>query len=239
MSSNSITITVSLISHREPPQDTTALLNEDVPINTHLQLVKNLQHWRWQLKAVEWVTRQLYKPKYSLTEKSEKVKEVLTFTSQIKGEEHYWAIIMTTLLLKTISNTTIFSQTPGCKKTFCINMANRLNKLATILDKPNQGGHRWKRIQKNMKKKLVKMGKQNGYFLCLHPDELITRMLLIPIIRMLIKTIHCLDNKETKPTLPEPQPSSSNKKEDEEKEKEDKQPKYKPKQKKKKKKGNY
>ena len=228
---------VNLISHREPPQDTTALLKEDVPINTQPQLAKNLQHWRWQLKAVEWVTRQLYKPKYSLTEKAEKVKEVLTFTSKIKGEEHYWVIIMTTLLLKTISNTTIFSQTPGCKKTFCIKMGDRLNKLATILEKPNQGGHRWKRIQKNMKKKLLKMGKQNGYFLCLHPDELITRMLLIPIIRMLIKTINCLDNKENKPTPPEPQPSSSNTLE--EKEKEEKQPQYKPKQKKKKKKKNY
>ena len=116
-------------------------------------------------------------------------------------------------------------------------MGDRLNKLTTILDKPNQGGHRWKRIQKNMKKKLLKMGKQNGYFLCLHPDELITRMLLIPIIRMLIKTINCLDNKENKPTPPEPQPSSSNTLE--EKEKEEKQPQYKPKQKKKKKKKNY
>ena len=116
-------------------------------------------------------------------------------------------------------------------------MGDRLNKLATILDKPNQGGHRRKRIQKNMKKKLLKMGKQNGYFLCLHPDELITRMLLIPIIRMLIKTINCLDNKENKPTPPEPQPSSSNSLE--EKEKEEKQPQYKPKQKKKKKKKNY
>ena len=98
MSSNTIKIgiMVHLISHREPPQDTTALLKEDMPITTQLQLSKNLQHWRWQLKAVEWVTRQLYKPKYSITEKSEKVKEVLTLTSEIKGEEHYWVIIMTT-----------------------------------------------------------------------------------------------------------------------------------------------
>ena len=212
MSSNTIKIgiTVSLISNRDPPENTTALLNEDVPITTQLQLIKNLEHWKWQFKAVVWVTKQLYKPKYSLTEKAEKVKEVLTFTSKIKGEEHYWVIIMTTLLLKTISNTTIFSQSPGCKKTFCIKMSEKLNKLATILDKPNQGGHRWKRIQKNMIKKLVKMGKQNNYFLCIHPDELITRMLIIPIIRMLIKTIKCLDNKEKNPTLPEPQPSSSN-----------------------------
>ena len=152
MASNTINIKVSIISHREPPENTTALLNEDVPITTQLQLVKNLQHWREQLGAVVWVTKQLYKPKYSLTEKAEKVKEVLTFTSKIKGEEHYWVIIMTTLLLKTISNTTIFSQAPGCKKTFCIKMCHKLNKLATILDKPNQGGHRWKRIQKNMKK---------------------------------------------------------------------------------------
>ena len=82
-------------------------------------------------------------------------------------------------------------------------MCQKLDKLATILDKPNQGGHRWKRIQKNMIKKLVKMGKQNNYFLCLHPDELITRMLLVPLIRMLIKTIKCLDN----PTPSEPQPN--------------------------------
>ena len=239
MSSNTtkIGITVSLISNREPPENTTALLNEDVPITTQLQLIKNLQHWKWQFKAVVWVTKQLYKPKYSLTEKAEKVKEVLTFTSEIKGEENYWVIIMTTLLLKTISNTTIFSQSPGCKKTFCIKMCQKLDKLATILDKPNQGGHRWKRIQKNMIKKLVKMGKQNNYFLCIHPDELITRMLLIPIIRMLIKTIKCLDNKENNPTPPEPQPSSSNTVE--EKEKEETQPQYKPKQKKKKKKKNY
>ena len=100
-------------------------------------------------------------------------------------------------------------------------MCNKLNKLATILDKPNQGGHRWKRIQKNMKKKLIKMGKQNNYFLCIHPDELTTRMLLIPIIRMLIKTISCLDNKENNPTPPEPQPSSSNTTENKEKEKEE------------------
>ena len=118
-------------------------------------------------------------------------------------------------------------------------MCDKLNKLITILDKPNQGGHRWKRIQKNMKKKLVKLGKQNNYYLCIHPDELMTRMLLIPIIRMLIKTISCLDNKDNNPTPPEPQPSSSNTKEEEEKEKEEKQPKYKPKQKKKKKKSNY
>ena len=241
MASNTtkINITVSLISNREPPENTTALLNEDVPINTHLQLAKNLQHWKYQFKAVVWVTKQLYKYKYSLTEKAEKVKEVLTFTSKIKGEEHYWVIIMTTLLLKTISNTTIFSQSPGCKKTLCIKMCEKLDKLATILDKPNQGGHRWKRIQKNMIKKLVKMGKQNNYFLCIHPDELTTRMLLIPIIRMLIKTIKCLDNKENNPTPPDSEPSSSISKEDEEKEKEDKQPKYKPKQKKKKKKSNY
>ena len=233
MSSNSITITVSLLSNREPPRDTTALLNEDVPINTHLQLVKNLQHWRWQLTAVAWVTRQLYKPRYSLTEKSEKVKEVLNFTSKISGEENYWVIIMTTLLLKTISNTTIFSQEPGCKKTFCIKMYNRLNRIIVILDKPNIGGHRWKRIQKNMKKKLIKLGRQNFYFLCLHPDEIIARMLLLPLIRMIIKTIYCLDNKENKPTPPETQPSTSDEKEEE------KQPQYKPKQKKKKKKKNY
>ena len=106
-------------------------------------------------------------------------------------------------------------------------MCQKLDKLATILDKPNQGGHRWKRIQKNMIKKLVKMGKQNNYFLCIHPDELITRMLLIPLIRMLIKTIKCLDN----PTPSESQPNIV-----EEKKKE---PQYKPKQKKKKKKKNY
>ena len=237
MSSNTLNITVNIVSYREPPRNTTALLREDVPITTYLQLAKNLNHWRWQLKAVEWVTRQLYKPKYSLTEKSEKIKEVLALTSKIRGEEHYWVILMTTLLLKTISNTTIFSQTPGCKKTFCINMANRLNKITTILDKPNQGGHRWKRIQKNMKKKLTKLGRQNYYYMCLHPDEIIARMLLIPIIRMLIKTIDCLDNKENKPIPPEPQPSSSNSLE--EKEKEEKQPPYKAKQKKKKTKKNF
>ena len=79
MSSNTIQIgiTACLVSNREPPKNTTALLKEDVPITTQLQLAKNLQHWKWQLKAVVWVTKQLYKPKYSLTEKSEKVKEVL------------------------------------------------------------------------------------------------------------------------------------------------------------------
>ena len=71
------------------------------------------------------------------------------------------------------------------------------------------------------------MGKQNNYFLCIHPDELITRMLLVPLIRMLIKTIKCLDN----PTPSEPQHNIV-----EEKKKE---PQYKPKQKKKKKKKNY
>ena len=240
MSSNTIQIgiTACLVSNREPPKNTTALLKEDVPITTQLQLAKNLQHWKWQLKAVVWVTKQLYKPKYSLTEKSEKVKEVLNFTSTIRGEENYWVIIMITLLLKTISNTTIFSQTPGCKKTFCIQMCNRLNRIIVILDKPNQGGHRWKRIQKNMKKKLTKLGRQNYYFLCLHPDEIIARMLLIPLIRMIIKTIYCLDNKENKPTPPEPQPSTSNAMKNEEKE-EEKQPQYKPKEKKKKKKKNY
>ena len=100
MSSNTINITVSIISHREPPENTTALLKEDVPITTQLQLAKNLRHWREQLMAVVWVTKQLYKPKYSLTQKSEKIKEVLSFTSKIRGEEHYWVIIMTTLFLK-------------------------------------------------------------------------------------------------------------------------------------------
>ena len=240
MSSNTIQIgiTACLVSNREPPRNTTALLREDVPITTQLQLVKNLQHWKWQLTAVAWVTRQLYKPRYSLTEKSEKVKEVLNFTSKIKGEENYWVIIMTTLLLKTISNTAIFSQEPGSKKTFCIKMYNRLNRITVILDKPNIGGHRWKRIQKNMKKKLIKLGRQNFYFLCLHPDEIIARMLLLPLIRMIIKTIYCLDNKENKPTPPEPQPFTSDTRKDEEKE-EEKQPQYKPKQKKKKKKKNY
>ena len=110
MSSNTIQIhkIASAVSNREPPKNTTALLREDVPITTQRQLDKNLYHWRWQLTAVAWVTRQLYKPRYSLTEKSEKVKEVLNFTSKIRGEENYWVIIMTTLLLKTISNTTIF-----------------------------------------------------------------------------------------------------------------------------------
>ena len=117
-------------------------------------------------------------------------------------------------------------------------MYNRLNRIIVILDKPNIGGHRWKRIQKNMKKKLTKLGRQNYYFLCLHPDEIIARMLLIPLIRMIIKTIYCLDNKENKLTPPEPQPSTSNTMENEEKE-EEKQPQYKPKQKKKKKKKNF
>jgi hypothetical protein len=117
-------------------------------------------------------------------------------------------------------------------------MYNRLNRITVILDKPNIGGHRWKRIQKNMKKKLTKLGRQNFYFLCLHPDEIIARMLLLPLIRMLIKTIYCLDNKENKLTSPEPQPPTSNAVEDEGKE-EEKQPQYKPKQKKKKKKKNY
>ena len=225
---NKVWITVSIVSDREPPEDTTALLNEDVPIDTHRQLLKNLYHWKWQFKAVEWVTRQLYKPKYSLTEKAEKVKEVLTFTSKITGGEHYWVVIMTTLLLKTIANTTIFSKTPGCKKTFCLLMSKKLNKLSTILDKADQGGHRWRRIQKNMKKKLVKLGKQNNYYLCLHPDELTSRMLVIPLIRMLMKTIDCLDKKrENNPTPP--QQAKEKKKE----------PHYKPKQKKKKKKKLY
>ena len=225
---NKVWITVSIVSDREPPEDTTALLNEDVPINTHRQLVKNLYHWNIQFRAVEWVTKQLYKPKYSLTEKAEKVTEVLTFTSEITGGEHYWVVIMTTLLLKTIANTTIFSKTPGCKKTFCLLMCKKLNKLSTILDKADQGGHRWGRIKKNMKKKLVKLGKQNNYYLCLHPDELTSRMLVIPLIRMLMKTIDCLDKKrENNPTPPQPA---------EEKKKE---PHYKPKQKKKKKKKLY
>ena len=117
-------------------------------------------------------------------------------------------------------------------------MCNSLNRIIVILNKPNQGGHRWKRIQKNMKKKLTKLGRQNYYFLCLHPDEIIARMLLIPLLRMIIKTIYCLDNKDNKPTLPEPQPSTSNTNKYEE-EKEEKQPQYKPKQKKKKKKKNF
>ena len=117
-------------------------------------------------------------------------------------------------------------------------MYNRLNRIIVILDKPNIGGHRWKRIQKNMKKKLIKLGRQNFYFLCLHPDEIIARMLLLPLIRMIIKTIYCLDNKENKPTPPESQPSTSDAMKNEEKE-EEKQPQYKPKQKKKKKKKNY
>ena len=225
---NKVWITVSIVSDREPPEDTTALLNEDVPIDTHRQLLKNLYHWKWQFKAVEWVTKQLYKPKYSLTEKAEKVKEVLTFTAKITGGEHYWVVIMTTLLLKTIANTTIFSKTPGCKKTFCLLMSKKLNKLSTILDKADQGGHRWRRIQKNMKKKLVKLGKQNNYYLCLHPDELTSRMLVIPLIRMLMKTIDCLDKKrENNPTPP--QQAKEKKKE----------PHYKPKQKKKNKKKLY
>ena len=93
MSSNTINITVSIISHREPPKNTTALLQEDVPITTQLQLAKNLRHWREQFMAVVWVTKQLYKPKYSLTQKSEKVKEALSLTSKIRVEEHYWVII--------------------------------------------------------------------------------------------------------------------------------------------------
>ena len=74
MSSNTIQIHIiaSLVSNREPPRNTTALLREDVPITTQRQLDKNLRHWREQLTAVAWVTRQLYKPRYSLTEKSEK-----------------------------------------------------------------------------------------------------------------------------------------------------------------------
>lgn len=223
---NKVWITVSIVSDREPPENTTALLNEDVPINTHRQLVKNLYHWNIQFRAVEWVTRQLYKSKYSLTEKAEKVKEVLTLTSKITGGEHYWVVIMTTLLLKTIANTTIFSKTPGCKKTFCLLMCKKLNKLATILDKTDQGGHRWGRIKKNMKKKLVKLGKQNNYYLCLHPDELTSRMLVIPLIRMLMKTIDCLDQKRE--IIPTPQPAE-----------EKKEPHYRPKQKKKKKKKLY
>jgi hypothetical protein len=79
-----------------------------------------------------------------------------------------------------------------------------------------------------MKKKLVKLGKQNNYYLCLHPDELTSRMLVIPLIRMLMKTIDCLDKKrENNPTPPQPA------------EEEKKEPHYKPKQKKKNKKKLY
>ena len=97
-----------------------------------------------------------------------------------------------------------------------------------------------KRMRKRGKDmgKLIKLGRQNFYFLCLHPDEIIARMLLLPLIRMIIKTIYCLDNKENKPTPSEPQPSTSDTKKNAEKE-EEKQPQYKPKQKKKKKKKNY
>ena len=105
-------------------------------------------------------------------------------------------------------------------------MCKKLNKLATILDKTDQGGHRWGRIKKNMKKKLVKLGKQNNYYLCLHPDELTSRMLVIPLIRMLMKTIDCLDQKRE--IIPTPQPAE-----------EKKEPHYRPKQKKKKKKKLY
>ena len=123
MSSNVINITVRLISHREPPENTTALLQEDVPITTQLQLAKNLRHWREQFMAVVWVTKQLYKPKYSLTQKSEKVKEVLSFTSKIRGEEHYWVIIMTTLLLKQYQTRPFFQDHQGVRRTFAYKCA--------------------------------------------------------------------------------------------------------------------
>ena len=120
MSSNIGTILhINIMADRQPPKNTDELLAEDVPINTKQQLFKNIMHWRQQLSLIAIVTKRLSKPTLTLTQKSDMVKQVLTFTSKIKGNEHYWLFIMVPVKLRGLSNTVIFSDDLEFKKKFC------------------------------------------------------------------------------------------------------------------------
>ena len=100
MSSNIGTILhINIMADRQPPKNTDELLAEDVPINTKQQPFKNIMHWRQQLLAIAIVTKQLSKPTLTLTQKSDIIKQVLTLTSKIRAEEHYWVFIMTPVIL--------------------------------------------------------------------------------------------------------------------------------------------
>ena len=100
---------INIVADRNPPKNTDELLAEDVPISTKEQLFKNIMHWRQQLSQIATATKMLRKPTLTLQRKSDLIKQVLTFTSKIKGNEHYWVFIMVPVILRGLSNTIIFS----------------------------------------------------------------------------------------------------------------------------------
>ena len=145
-----------------------SLLNENVPITTRQQLHKNLMHWRQLLNAVAEITRIFCRTKLTLREMSDKNKLILSLTANIKGDEHYWILIIIPGLLKVLSNIAIFTRHPESRNEFCTQMHKRIKKITTILEKPNQGGNRWRPTLVNMKKKLIKITKSYPIYLCLH-----------------------------------------------------------------------
>ena len=88
---------------------------------------------------------------------SDKMKFILSLTRNIKEDEHYWILIIIPEILKVLANIRIFTRHPESRNEFCTQMHTRIKKITTILEKPNQGGNRWRRTLFNMKKKLRKM----------------------------------------------------------------------------------
>ena len=123
-------LTINIMADRQPPKNTDELLAEDVPISTKQQLFKNIMHWRQQLSLIAIVTKKLSKPALTLQQKLDLIKQVLTFTSKIKGNEHYWVFLMVPVILRGLSNTIIFSDEIEFKKKFCITMSNKFKENA-------------------------------------------------------------------------------------------------------------
>ena len=129
----------------------------------------------------------LLKTKLTLREMSDKIKLILSLTAKTRGDEHYWILIIIPGILKVLSNIAIFTRHPESRNEFCTQMSNRIKKITTILEKPNQGGNRWKRILFNMKKKLRKMTTSYPLYLCYHQDELTCRRIIVNVAEILIK----------------------------------------------------
>ena len=217
-------------SQRQIPLNSYRLLKEDVPITTKQQLGSNLWKWNCLLTLVANATHAFGYKKMTLLKMSEIVALVLKETAKIRGDEHYWIVYMIPGILKKMSDIGIFTREAESRKQFCSQLSTRIKKIATILDKADDGRNRWRRAITNMKKKLTKISNNCALYLCLHADEMARRLIINAVAQILIKTMSCLD--QMTPTPGTPEPSASKTKEDE-KTKEATPPKYRPKTKKK------
>ena len=217
-------------SQRKIPLNSYRLLKEDVPITTKQQLGSNLWKWSYLLTLVANATHAFGKKKMTLMRMSEIVGLILSETAKIRGDEHYRIVYMIPGILKKLSDIGIFTREAESRKQFCSQLSTRIKKIATILDKADDGRNRWRRAITNMKKKLTKISNNCALYLCLHADEMARRLIIYSVAQVLLKTMSCLDKMTPTPQTPQPFSSKTTKGQQT---KEATPPKYRPKNKKK------